>query len=279
MSDPTLVHGVDFTSAPGRGKPITVASARFDGATLSLERLDAIPDLDRFARFLEECPGRIVALDFPFGLPRSAVEWLGWPVTWPSCLEAIGQMGRAGYEAALEAFRIAQPPGQKRPQRRTDARTGGTSPVALHVVPVAKMLFEGATRLHASGIDVPPCRRRPGASRVALEGYPALVARALIGRRSYKGTRGDPDRLAARRDLLDRLREPNGTIPQTYGCRITMTDEHVEVCAVDHQGDRLDAVLCAVQAAWAALQGPPDFGVPTHADPLEGWIIDPLPRT
>ena len=36
-------------------------------------------------------------------------------------------------------------------------------------------------------------------------------------------------------------------------------------------GDRLDAVLCLVQAAWAAAQ--PNHGLPLDVDPIEGWIV------
>ncbi|MFN5157410.1 MAG: DUF429 domain-containing protein, partial [Betaproteobacteria bacterium] len=35
-------------------------------------------------------------------------------------------------------------------------------------------------------------------------------------------------------------------------------------------GDRLDAVLCLVQAAWAAER--PRHGLPEGVDPVEGWI-------
>ena len=41
----------------------------------------------------------------------------------------------------------------------------------------------------------------------------------------------------------------------------------------DPTGDRLDAWLCALQAAWAARH--PDGAMPGHADPAEGWIVDP----
>jgi len=39
----------------------------------------------------------------------------------------------------------------------------------------------------------------------------------------------------------------------------------------DASGDRLDAVLCLVQAAWASLQ--PAYGLPVSLDTLEGWIV------
>jgi hypothetical protein len=39
----------------------------------------------------------------------------------------------------------------------------------------------------------------------------------------------------------------------------------------DASGDRLDAVLCLVQAARAAQR--PRYGVPPDVDPVEGWIV------
>ena len=35
--------------------------------------------------------------------------------------------------------------------------------------------------------------------------------------------------------------------------------------------DRLDAVLCLVQAAWAAAR--PGWGQPAQIDSVEGWIV------
>ena len=40
-------------------------------------------------------------------------------------------------------------------------------------------------------------------------------------------------------------------------------------------GDQLDALLCAVQAAWAYSQADDNFGIPVYCDSLEGWIVDP----
>jgi hypothetical protein len=39
----------------------------------------------------------------------------------------------------------------------------------------------------------------------------------------------------------------------------------------DASGDRLDAVLCLAQAAWAAAR--PGHGVSREVDPVEGWIV------
>jgi hypothetical protein len=46
----------------------------------------------------------------------------------------------------------------------------------------------------------------------------------------------------------------------------------------DPMGDTLDALLCAIQAAWAYTQREHGYGIPATCDPLEGWIVDPEMR-
>ena len=55
----------------------------------------------------------------------------------------------------------------------------------LFRVPVGKMFYQGAPRLLSSDVSVEPCRPT-GAARVAVEAYPAVVARRFLGNRSYK---------------------------------------------------------------------------------------------
>jgi predicted RNase H-like nuclease len=50
-----------------------------------------------------------------------------------------------------------------------------------------------------------------------------------------------------------------------------LSDEFI----ADATADRLDALLCAIQSAWAWTQRDQNFGVPVDADPAEGWIVDP----
>ncbi|MFB1031663.1 MAG: hypothetical protein QMC09_18590, partial [Thauera sp.] len=45
-----------------------------------------------------------------------------------------------------------------------------------------------------------------------------------------------------------------------------------EALVEDASGDLLDAVLALLQAAAAARQGAPRFGLPADFDPIEGWI-------
>jgi hypothetical protein len=49
-----------------------------------------------------------------------------------------------------------------------------------------------------------------------------------------------------------------------------------DALADDASGDALDAVLCLLQAAWAAdrfAAGDARYGLPLAMDPLEGWIV------
>ena len=41
----------------------------------------------------------------------------------------------------------------------------------------------------------------------------------------------------------------------------------------DASADILDAVLCALQAAWAWQRRQQNFGLPPEMDALEGWIV------
>ena len=62
---------------------------------------------------------------------------------------------------------------------------------------------------------------------------------------------------------------------QAVGLRLRLTHAQRDALADDASGDRLDAVLCLLQAAWAEQQhraGLPRWGLPAF-DPLEGWIV------
>ena len=144
----------------------------------------------------------------------------------------------------------------------------------LHRVPVGKMFFQGATRLFTSEISILPCRPSE-ANRIVVEGYPALVARKLIGKRGYKSDEHGKqtiEKVMARSEIVKGLR--SGMLVKEYGLAVLMTDEMAERLAEDAMGDELDAVLCAVQAGWAYLERERGYGVPVECDGDEGWIVD-----
>ncbi len=143
----------------------------------------------------------------------------------------------------------------------------------LDYIPVGKMFFQGSPHLLAAGLNILPCHPTSD-NRIALEVYPALVNRHLNGKRSYKQdtvARQTDQHTLARSALLDTLLSPH--FVDTYDFILKLDTDVSSASLDDKSGDTLDAVLCAVQSAWAFLT--PNYGIPPDCDPLEGWIVDP----
>lgn len=143
----------------------------------------------------------------------------------------------------------------------------------LDFVPVGKMFFQGVPRLLAAGLNILPCHPTAD-NRIALEVYPALVNRRFNLKRSYKQdilSLQTDQHTAARSALLGSLNSPE--FIETYGFTLELGSDAASASLDDKSGDMLDAVLCALQAAWASTV--PNFGIPADCDPLEGWIVDP----
>jgi hypothetical protein len=267
--DPTLL-GVDFSSAPSRKKPITVARGRLLGALLRIEAVQAVPTMAGFEALLADEPRPwLGAFDFPFGLPRAFVDSLALGSDAAEVSAAVHRRcaSRREFQALVDGWGNARPAGQRLVHRATDTAMPGvssTSPLQTRYVPVGFMWFEGFARLHAAGVDLPGLVEGDVARR-ALEGYPGLLAHELIGRRSYKN-RDEPDRLIARKEIVEALEQGRTRL----GLRIRLSHALRDELVADVSGDRLDALLCAVQAAWALKQ--PRCGLPERVDPVEGWI-------
>ena len=272
MSEPALdwrLLGVDFSSAPRRAKPIVAAWGRRAGAVLRLEAIEALPDAAGFSRLLATPGPWLGAFDLPFGLPRELVETLGWPTEWLPLMRHYAGLSRDEIRSTFAAFCNARPVGGKFAHRACD-RPAGSSPSMKWVnPPVAFMLHAGVPALIDAGVQLPGLL--PGdAQRVALEAYPGLLARELVGSRSYKSddkARQTPERLIARKDIVDALEQGRTRL----GLRLKLTHAQRDALVDDASGDKLDAVLCLLQAGWAS--GQPGHGLPAAMDPLEGWIV------
>ena len=268
--DTPALLGVDFTSAPTRRKPITVARGRLQGPVLRFERLDVCTDFSAFEAALAEPGPWLGAFDFPFGLPRAFVEHLALGASAQGVMAELRRRctTRMGFRALVDAWGNTRPAGQRLLHRRTDGALPGissTSPLQTRYVPVGFMYFEGLSRLLAAGLSLPGLHAGDEA-RVGLEGYPGWLAYELIGNRSYKN-QDSADRLIARKDIVDALEQGRTRL----GLRLKLTHAQRDSLVDDASGDRLDAVLCLVQAAWAAAQA--GYGLPAEVDPVEGWIV------
>jgi hypothetical protein len=265
----TLLLGIDFTSAPSRRKPITVARARLKGAVLKIEAVDAIDGFGGFEALLHSPGPWLAACDFPFGLPRAFVDdhRLG-----SSAAAVIAEVQRRcptrmAWRAFIDAWGNAQPKGQRLLHRRTDTAVPGassTSPLQTRYVPVGFMYYEGLARLVAAGVHLPGLHAGD-VQRVAVEAYPGLLAHELIGTRSYKNDASE-ERFIARKEIVDRLEQGRTRL----ALRLRIGAGQRDAVLADAGGDRLDALLCAMQAAWCSQR--PEAGRPAGADPIEGWI-------
>ncbi len=267
------VLGCDFSSSPQVRKPIVIARGRLQGARVRLNELLFFDQLESWGAWLAQPGDWVGGFDLPFGLPRELVEQLGWPTDWPACMDHYAALSREQIRSTFKAFCDARPVGQKMAHRATDGPAGSSPSMKWVNPPVAYMLHAGVpwlrrARLHLPGLQAGDTRR------VALEAYPGLLARELIGKASYKSddkARQTPERWVARSSLLQRLE-----LGQTrLGLRLQVSNALREQLLNDAQGDALDAVLCMVQAAWALQQHQaraPLYGLPEF-DPLEGWIV------
>ena len=281
--------GCDFSSSPSRRKPIVLALGTLNGERVVLQRIERFETLQDFGQWLAQPNAWLGVFDLPFGLPRELVLAQGWPTDWEACIRHYAGLSRADLRARFVAFCAARPAGGKFAHRVTDGPAGSSPSMQWVNPPVAWMLHAGVPLLLDAGVYLPGLSpdAQPDPSRVALEGYPGLLAReALAGRRSYKSdtrAKQTPERLIARKDLLAALESglgPRG--PLRLGLRLKLTHAQHDALVADASGDLLDAVLCLVQAGWAQRQharGVPRYGLPEDMDPLEGWIVTaPWPR-
>lgn len=265
---PPLV-GVDFSSAPSRRKPIVRAFGLRHGDAVHLQQLDALPSLAAYAEWAAEPGEWLGGFDLPFGLPRELVTALGWPTDWRALMAHYASLSRDEIRRCFAAFCAARPAGGKFAHRACDAPAGSSPSMKWVNPPVAFMLHAGVPPLLAGGVGLPAVGIAGDGRRVALEAYPGLLARETLGRRSYKrdDAKGlDPARRRARADLVQALCEGRTRL----ALRLVVDAAQREQLVEQGSADRLDAVLCLMQAAWAA--GQPGYGLPAEADPLEGWI-------
>lgn len=265
------VIGIDFTSRPTRRKPLTCMHCTLEGRLLRTNCFEAWPDFAPFEEALKNPGPWIAGIDFPFGQSRTFIENIGWPDDWAGYVEYAGSLGREGFRKALDAYRGRRPFGDKEHRRATDVAASSVSPQKLHGVPVGLMFFEGAPRLVRSGVTI-PALQSGDPERIVVEAYPGVLARQLIGRAGYKtdnlGKQTEKQH-QIRRAMLDYIL--NGQIEARHGLRVQAPKN----LADDPSGDQLDALLCAIQAAWTWTMREHGYGRPCGTDPLEGWIADP----
>lgn len=241
---------------------------------VQLQRVVYLKTFDELDQALKSQAHWLGGFDLPFGLPRELVTQLGWPLNYADCMAHFCAMSRPQIRECFKRFCDARPVGSKFAHRQTDLPAHSSPSMKWVNPPVAYMMHAGVPLLIKAGVSLVGLLEQDPL-RNALEAYPGLLAREVLGQQSYKSddkAKQTPERLIARKNLLHALE-----LGQTrWGLRLKLSHAQREALIEDASGDTLDAVICAYQAAWAwgqRLQGHPLFGLPEHMDRLEGWII------
>jgi hypothetical protein len=271
----SILLGCDFSSAPTPRKTIVLALGELHQSRVQLARLVHFASLPDFSAWLKQDQSWVGAFDLPFGLPRELVQSLGWPIDWTDCMAHYCALSRDQIRQAFAAFCHGRPVGGKFAHRATDGPAGSSPSMKWVNPPVAFMLHAGVPLLLQAGTTLPGMHQGGEPLKIALEGYPGLLAREVLGQRSYKAddkARQTPERLIARKDLITALEHGHTRL----GLCLKLSHAQRDALADDARGDALDAVLCLMQAAWAQTRhdaGDPHYGLPAQMDPLEGWIV------
>ena len=274
VSSGSLVLGVDFTSAPSKKKPITVAVGRWISTgrvpTYRLDDIRELVSLRDFETFLSDSGPWLGGFDLPFGQPRTLIEHEGWPTDWPAFVAFYCAQPRTALRDTFRRWCDARPVGDKFAWRKADKPAGSSPAMRWTNPPVAWMMHAGIGRMLEAGLVFPAHGHgRVGPhGRIALEAYPGFTARKVC-RTSYKSdsaAQQTPERAANRRAILRALVSGAAGLDISLEIEPVWTDRLLD----DGSGDLLDAVICGLQAGHAATLE--NFGLPYDLDPLEGWI-------
>lgn len=273
------VIGIDFTSCPTRRKPLTCVQSILKKRVLRAHVLTKYHEFDEFESALNASGPWIAGIDFPFGQSRKLITNICWPQTWGGYVAYAGGLGAVAFYSALTAYRNSRPYGCKEHQRETDRAAGSISPQKLYGVPVGRMFFQGAPRLLRAGVTIPGLQAGDP-NRIVVEAYPKILARKFGNGNSYKSDnkkKQTEEQHRVRREILRKVTDD--ACLADYGLHVEGLEPLQEELAADPTGDKLDALLCAIQAAWSWTQREAAFGAPPNLDPLEGWIADPSLRS
>jgi len=280
------IYGLDFTSAPGRGKPLAMSRCHLEREALVLEGFEAFASYDPLIERMRSPGSWAMGCDFPFSqsarfLQEAPGHVLGlrWPVAWEEYLAAICALTQSEFKTLMKTC----PPdarGVRERKRVAGYAANACSPQHVDFPPVGLMFHQGARLLLNSPCEVVP-QRVNGDSRKLFEVYPGVFAERFCGDKGYKeGKRVQAPAQAAKRERMLGLM-CGERFQEVYGFSVKMDESHARHMIEDSRGDFLDALICAVQAAWVWNKRHGNYGLPgpDMVDPdvlaFEGWIFDP----
>ena len=282
----TTIIGVDFSGhRDDRNTWMTVGELG-DRGGLMLDSAQPIRREDLFRVLNSVDTPAVVALDFPFGVPRRFAEHLcgdGSAETMADVWDVVSQLTPEEFVGIRNGYveqRAGLPLWEREPKRAGDLRHHRESYSPLHNVNpnMVPMTYEGICLLQRWHLcrpnrwHVPPLAATGSESETVtlLELMPGALLKSVS--LPFKGYKKGRDALARREYILDYLADATGVVLPNlqrvkHGCRAN--------------DDCLDSVVAAVgAAAWAVNSARfhhPDDGELADAA-LEGWIYVPDAR-
>jgi hypothetical protein len=275
MTPSIIIKGIDFTSSPSGKKPITCAVCSLEKNILTLQDVKFLVDFMQFESEISTEGSWVAGIDFPFGQSRTFIENIGWPERWAEYVAVVSSLSKNEFVEVLENYKKDRSIGDKEHKRKIDILSSSISPQKLYGVPVGKMFYEGAKRLLQSPATILPFRKADK-NRIIFEVYPALVARRFIGKKSYKNDTKSKQTQALKKSRIEIVEGiQSNSLKHEFSIEVSLNNYQEELID-DATGDLLDAVLCAMQAAWGHLHRHKNYGMPESVDLAEGWIVDPM---
>lgn len=131
---PPLLLGIDFTCAPSRRKPITVALGWRCGDRIQFDQQLSLITLDDYAALLQRPGPWLAGCDFPFGLPRTFVDALGLGDSTAAVIAEVHRRcpTRKDWRRLIDAIGISRPLGAADAAQRQgcNPRSGTTARIA-----------------------------------------------------------------------------------------------------------------------------------------------------
>ena len=272
------IHGICFTHAPHKGKPIFCASGSYTAKRgLHIQQVESLDSLRDFELFLQRSGPWVTGVNFPIGQPWNFLKKMSLPDHWAGYIRSLARWDEAVFEKKVKSYIKKFKAGNGGSLRITDSLAHGQSPLMLTGESLGKNFFAGAKRLRDAGVSVPPCAVKKE-NRVVVEVCPELVARRFAYR--YKETRKKSELQQAaedaRKSILSGLK--SSEFEAEFGFTVELEGAVSLKSVEDSKGRYLDAVLAMIQAAWAYSNKRKNFGIPAFEHPIvqsEGWIVDP----
>ena len=276
----TTIIGVDFSGAKEEGKTWVAQGRLLEDGSLWLDSVQPALRDDLYQLLPQIDTPAVVAMDFPFGVPRAFAGTLcsGAPKTMPEVWKAVAGKSAPEYDAISRQFVAAN----GEPKRYSDAAYHRESYSPLHQVNpnMIPMTYEGICLLyrwhknHPGRWYVPPLDAPAGLSDAVtlLEVMPGAFLKAigLPGVNPGKAYKSGKKAVERRKEIIDGLAAKSGVALPNLGS--------VQMGCLAND-DCLDAVIAAVCAtAWKRHSA--RFRCQTGdtelaAARLEGWIYAP----